>query len=401
MTGPVQTIPSPEDNAARFATLRMARPKHPLLKWLLADQSDIEPAVRNALLANMFTSEGVVLLRIACAVWNDIFCVALSGNVFFWIMLPVAVAGVLTYFAASRAATAARRMDKPAPTGFFMWGVIAAIGTQGLLGGGEMASGSHVLQLLAMVVALGGCGTVCGNQYPALRYALLLVALFLVPLALGTLFSGDPQMLIVLVILGIYGAICTATIRDRRAGALAQVQARLQSDRLARQDYLTGTSNRLALQESLAALAASGSNKFTLYCFDVDGLKQINQTYGRAAGDMLLQAIASRLHANVWPGDTVVRLGDDEFLLLAPGVQEPEAKALCRRLREKLAREPYDLGQAERLRVDVSIGYACAPEDGTDFELLHELACGQLGLAKAVHQAERAPDAGFSSSASP
>jgi diguanylate cyclase (GGDEF)-like protein len=382
----------------------MARPKNPFLKWLLADQSDIEPAVRNALLANMFTSEGVVLLRVVCAAWNDVFCFALSGTLYFWIILPFAVAGGLTYLFASRAATRARRASKPAPTGLFMWGVISAISTQGLLGAGEMASGNHVLQLLAMVVALGGCGTVCSNQYPAQRYALLLIGLFLVPLALGTLCSGDPEFIIVLVMLFIYAAICTATIRDRRADALVQVQARVQSDRQARVDHLTGTSNRLALEESLAELQQSGTTMFSVYCLDVDGLKQINQTYGRAAGDMVLQAIASRLHANIWPGDTVVRTGDDEFLLLAPGVQEPEAKALCRRLRKKIAREPYDLGQPERCNIDVSIGYACAPADGSDFHVLYELASGQLGLAKAMHAAEAqdaAAAAQLSSSASP
>ncbi len=380
---------------------RMARPKHPFLKWLLADQSDIEPAVRNALLANMFTSEGVVYLRIACAAWNDIFCFALSGNLYFWFIVPFAVAGGLAYFLASRAATRARKDGSPAPTGFFMWGVIAAIGSQGLLCGGEMASDNHVLQLLAMVIALGGCGTVCTNQYPAQRYALLLIALFLAPLTLGTLCSGDAPLIILLVMLAIYAAICAATIRDRRTDAVLQARARFDSDRLARVDHLTGTGNRLALEESLAALADSGTTIFTVYCLDVDGLKQINQSYGRAAGDMVLQAIASRLHANSWPGDTVVRTGDDEFLLLVPGVQEPEAKALCRRLRQKIAREPYDLGQTQRCNIDVSIGYACAPVDATDFQLLYELASGQLGLAKALHAAEAQNAAALSSSASP
>jgi len=138
-----------------------------------------------------------------------------------------------------------------------------------------------------------------------------------------------------------------------------------------------------------------------VYCLDIDGLKQINQSHGRAAGDMLLQAVAGRLHANIWPGDTVVRVGDDEFLLLAPGVQEPEAKALCRRLRQKIASEPYDLGQTQRCNIDVSIGYACAPEDATDFQLLYELASGRLGLAKALHAAEAQNAATLSSSESP
>jgi diguanylate cyclase (GGDEF)-like protein len=74
--------------------------------------------------------------------------------------------------------------------------------------------------------------------------------------------------------------------------------------------------------------------------FDLDGFKQVNDTYGHKAGDQVLSMIGQRLSAVVRAGDLVGRLGGDEFALLLIGVKEPEALHLVERIRNSIVQEP-------------------------------------------------------------
>jgi len=319
-------------------TPQMARPKHPILQWLLADNAEVEPAVRNALLAAMFTPEPVVYLRLACGVLNILACLVLSGAFIFWVLIPWLIAAVMSYATNSRIAKTARLAGKPAPTDRYMWTMLGGLAAQGLFGGTEMASNIPILQLLALFIAIAGCGAVCAVQFPARRFASVLIGLFLVPLAAGSIAAGSRPLLYLPVMLIIYAGICAGNITSRRQTALADIQARFNADRLARLDYLTGLLNRLALTEAITELERTGTTQFSVFCLDIDGLKAINHEYGRGAGDGVLQAVAARLSVNVWHGDTIVRIAEDEFVLLAPGMQQAEAERLCKRLRQRIQR---------------------------------------------------------------
>jgi diguanylate cyclase (GGDEF)-like protein len=268
-----------------------------------------------------------------------------------------------------------------------MWTMLGGLAAQGLFGGTEMASNIPILQLLALFIAIAGCGAVCAVQFPARRFASVLIGLFLVPLAAGSIAAGSRPLLYLPVMLIIYAGICAGNITSRRQTALADIQARFNADRLARLDYLTGLLNRLALTEAITELERTGTTQFSVFCLDIDGLKAINHEYGRGAGDGVLQAVAARLSVNVWPGDTIVRIAEDEFVLLAPGMQQAEAERLCKRLRQRISNEPYNLGHSNPLTIDVSIGHATAPEDGPDFDTLYKLALNELRLAKSEHRA--------------
>lgn len=139
---------------------------------------------------------------------------------------------------------------------------------------------------------------------------------------------------------------------------------------LAEHDPLTGLSNRNRLTDTLAeAVAASGRSqaKVGLLLLDLDGFKQVNDRYGHVAGDELLRVVARRLSGHVRSGDTVSRIGGDEFCVVQVGVQQPAgAFTLAKRLIRALE-EPVLVGQT-RVSVSVSIGIALFPDDasGTD-----------------------------------
>jgi diguanylate cyclase (GGDEF)-like protein len=129
-------------------------------------------------------------------------------------------------------------------------------------------------------------------------------------------------------------------------------------------DPLTGLPNRNLFHDRLHGAiqrANRHQSRFALACIDIDGFKHVNDTHGHAAGDALLQEIATRLSAHLRSNDTVGRLGGDEFALVLEDIEDPElALQLCGKLCAALG-EPYALsvnGDAIEVRVGASIGIA-------------------------------------------
>ncbi len=111
-------------------------------------------------------------------------------------------------------------------------------------------------------------------------------------------------------------------------------QARLQE--LARTDPLTQLRNRRAAMEAAqreAARVARGAGPLAVLLGDVDHFKAINDTHGHETGDDALRAVADVLRAGVRQVDHVARWGGEEFLILLPGTEVPEAMAVAERLR--------------------------------------------------------------------
>lgn len=140
----------------------------------------------------------------------------------------------------------------------------------------------------------------------------------------------------------------------------------------ANHDQLTGLPNRALLVDRLnQAMAQSQRSGLLLaVCYlDLDGFKPVNDGHGHKAGDQVLIEVAKRLHRAVREGDTVARVGGDEFVLLLwglPNVQECD-RTLCRVVAE--IDQPVPLGNAE-VAVTVSVGVAMFPADGGDPALL-------------------------------
>jgi diguanylate cyclase (GGDEF)-like protein len=135
---------------------------------------------------------------------------------------------------------------------------------------------------------------------------------------------------------------------------------------LAYNDGLTGLANRLQFRTRLAESLARHDRYevgFTLLYLDLDKFKEVNDTLGHGAGDLLLQEIARRLEACVRAGDTVARFGGDEFVVLLENTGLPEqTTAIAEKIRGALDR-PFDLSGHE-INIRVSIGVAHCPLHG-------------------------------------
>lgn len=152
---------------------------------------------------------------------------------------------------------------------------------------------------------------------------------------------------------------------------------------MARHDALTGLPNRRLFHERTdQALAAAGpARTCAALCLDLDGFKAVNDTFGHAVGDLLLQGVAERLQACIRAEDTVTRLGGDEFAVLMVGLDRPErAGELAQRIVSSLI-EPFYL-EGHRVVVGASIGIAFAPDDGSSPARLMKSADTALYRAK-------------------
>jgi len=164
-----------------------------------------------------------------------------------------------------------------------------------------------------------------------------------------------------------------AGYRGTGADITARKQAEERIQYLATRDALTGLPNRALLadragQAILAAARSRGS--IALLFLDLDRFNLVNDSFGHAAGDALLRAVAERLGATLRRDDTLARLGGDEFVLLWNGLKDSgDAATLAQRALSILAR-PFTI-EGRTLSVTASIGISVYPDDGRDFgELL-------------------------------
>lgn len=143
-------------------------------------------------------------------------------------------------------------------------------------------------------------------------------------------------------------------------------------DRVSRDD-MTGLLNRRGLIARLDAAVARARRtgvSSLLVALDLDGFREVNNTYGHPAGDEVLQIVGERLVDAIRVTDVAARVGGDEFTLLLPGVTDAAtAKRLADRIREHLA-EPITLGDHE-VRVGSSLGLAFI--DGRASGSMHRL----------------------------
>ncbi|WP_269630698.1 putative bifunctional diguanylate cyclase/phosphodiesterase [Pelomonas sp. BJYL3] len=150
-------------------------------------------------------------------------------------------------------------------------------------------------------------------------------------------------------------------------------------------DELTGLPNRNHAVEALGRLTAAGT-PLLLASADVDRFQLINETLGPEFGDRLLHALGQRLLEHMRQcalPSSVSRLGEDQFLVLVEGLEQPsEAEALARRLLEA-TRQPLRLDEQE-LTVHLSVGLALSPRDGSDAATLLRAAESAMHRAKQI-----------------
>jgi diguanylate cyclase (GGDEF)-like protein len=175
------------------------------------------------------------------------------------------------------------------------------------------------------------------------------------------------------------------------ADMLEAVGDKLRADEASRQnalhDPLTGLANRVLILDHLElalARAHRGSTLAAVIFFDLDDFKQVNDTYGHAAGDELLVRVTDRLRPKVRPADTLGRWGGDEFVVICEDLVDiSDSSAIVERI--ATAFELPFLIHSTELRVTASIGIAVSEGAGEPPAALIHAADSAMYRAKREH----------------
>jgi diguanylate cyclase (GGDEF)-like protein len=179
------------------------------------------------------------------------------------------------------------------------------------------------------------------------------------------------------------GALVTTSLLTRRTKARMR-RAESQLKHMAYTDTVTGLPNRRCTYEALEveiAMRGEAGGRVGLLLLDLDNFKVVNDTAGHAAGDHLLQQVASRLRATVRPGDRIGRIGGDEFaVIVAPLADPAELEHVGRRIVAGL-RQPLQVEGTE-FTPTASIGACVFPDDARTMSELLSNADAALYRAK-------------------
>jgi diguanylate cyclase len=152
----------------------------------------------------------------------------------------------------------------------------------------------------------------------------------------------------------------------------------------ANHDFLTNLPNRMQLSDRITqaiALAKRHQQKLAVLFLDLDRFKAVNDTFGHAIGDQLLQSVAHRLKTAVRSSDTVSRQGGDEFVMLLSEVTDEDLLAQKVEKIHQVISAPYCIAGND-LDIGATIGISVYPDDGEDTETLLRNADAAMYHAK-------------------
>jgi diguanylate cyclase len=178
--------------------------------------------------------------------------------------------------------------------------------------------------------------------------------------------------------------------KPHRAVAVRDLQARKNAEQhirfLAHHDSLTGIPNRSSFNKKLdqeIELSIAMGRKLAVLCLDLDRFKEVNDLFGHATGDKLLQSVAARIAGVLDDNQMVARLSGDEFAVIAPGVSNPSvAGRIAETILEILQVGTDKVADSDNMSISTSIGIAICPDDATDRHALLTHADTALYRAK-------------------
>lgn len=173
-------------------------------------------------------------------------------------------------------------------------------------------------------------------------------------------------------------------ITDRKQAEEELKAAKEQAEALARSDELTGLNNRRAFfqdGEKLLQRAKRYNHPLSFIMLDIDHFKRINDTYGHAGGDDVLESLANTLRAHVREADILGRLGGEEFAAILPETTLADAVGMAERLRFEIESAKVYSAKGE-IRTTASFGLSMLTQDQASLEDLINKADDALYQAK-------------------
>jgi diguanylate cyclase (GGDEF)-like protein/PAS domain S-box-containing protein len=172
-------------------------------------------------------------------------------------------------------------------------------------------------------------------------------------------------------------------------GILRDITERIRSEetirKLAYHDALTGLPNRFLFYDRLTmavARATRAGNMVAVIMLDLDKFKEVNDSLGHTVGDLLLKAVSERLVRIMRRGDTVARMGGDEFMVIAPDIKSVDGGSIVGKKIVEAVRNPF-LCDGHHLAITTSLGIAFFPEHGSNPEILVQRA--DIAMYRAKH----------------
>ncbi len=256
------------------------------------------------------------------------------------------------------------------------WGRPYAIGTAstalilGLFAARSLTLDDSTCSMMAIGIAFGfGAGIVARlSLMPFL--ALFDLSVLALPSIAAVLARFDAPHIGLGVSIAIYLVGSFEMVRLTFNSTVNQIMLKEQFEKLARLDPMTGVFNRSVLASDLSGIIAGREGGMVaIYAIDLDHFKAANDRFGHPVGDALLKQVAVRLTSLAGPGDLVVRMGGDEFILVqACARSRDEVESLARRIVETVSAAYCVTGH--EVVIGASVGVALSPDDGQSIEAL-------------------------------
>jgi len=357
--------------------LRVSQALHGCIDWLVSGPNPQPADIQNQLLLQSLTKARTLVIAITASFLLATVAAVMTAApwAYAWVLAEFLIGAIRLCLmnALVKAEAAGRNGNTTAPVlaGFVAFSVLSAGCFQCVV------SGQWPLISMAGIGLASLIGAVSSRNAGTPRLGVILICILALPYALATLISPIPHLFIIGIQFPFYACGVIFVMLENYKVLLHLYHSERENRRLAQHDPLTGLPNRALnlkrfdeLLKGLRTAQGEVRQEFMVFCLDLDGFKELNDSFGHAAGDAVLVEVAHRLRNSVRSLDFISRIGGDEFVILLPTISSDEAKRTAERIIAGIA-QPFDLGLGEPVHIGISIGSACAPDDGeTADELL-------------------------------